>query len=59
MTTHQKRTLMKVFQAKPHLQKEEIYQLAQSLNISEERIKNWFQNKRTARNRKDPLHVGE
>ena len=59
MTTHQKRILMKEFQAKPRLQKEELNQLSQSLNISEPRIKNWFQNMRAAERRKGSLHMGE
>ena len=41
-TTNQKEALLKCFKAKHHLEPEEEHQLAQSLNISEKRIKRWF-----------------
>ena len=56
LTSNQKKTLMKRFQANPHLESEEKCQLAKSVNISEERVAVWFYNKRaTNRSKNDGL----
>ena len=59
MTEYQKKILMKMFHAKPYLKEAENYQLAQSLNISEQRIREWFHNMRTAKSQNRSLHIGE
>ena len=59
MTKHQKQILMKSFLENPYLKKEETYRLTQSLNISERRIKDWFDNQRRAKRRNGSLHMGE
>ena len=59
MTEPQKKILMKMFHAKPYLKKAENYQLGQSLNISERRIKEWFRSIRKAKNRNRSLLIGE
>ena len=46
MTPSQNQILMKKFQEKTFLDKEEKYQLSKSLNISKIRIDNWFSHMR-------------
>ena len=48
-----------ILQEKPNVTKEETYYLAQSLNISELRIKRWFRDKHAANKRKRLWHIGE
>ena len=50
---------MKMFQAKPFLDKEDIHQLTLSLNITERRVRKWFEKKRSEERRKGSLHKGE
>ena len=50
---------METYQAKPYVERKEIYQLAQSLNISEQKIRQWFKNKRYGKWRKGPVHMCE
>ena len=46
MTPSQTRILMDKFQANAYLRKEEIHQLAMSLNTTRKRINNWFSHRR-------------
>ena len=54
-TPDQKQVLMKRFQAKPYLEPGEKYQLAESLNTSDESIVNWFYVTRCKRRQKGLL----
>ena len=49
MTEAQKQILMERFKAKKHLRKEEKFHLAKSLNITVDKVENWF---RTMRRKK-------
>ena len=40
---------MKMFQEKPYLEKEEKYQLAKLLNVSELKIRTWYKHRRRER----------
>ena len=59
MTANQTQTLMKRFEAKPQLEKGEVHQLAETLNLTENRIVVWFNNARYKRRRKGLLAQGE
>ena len=59
MTAKQTQILMKRFEEKPQLKKEEKYQLAKLLNVSEKRITAWFWNMRCKRRRQGLLAEGE
>ena len=59
MTAKQTQILMKRFEEKPQLKKEEKYQLAKLLNVSEKRITVWFWNMRFKRRRQGLLAEGE
>ena len=50
---------MKRFQEKPCLDEQELLQLAESLNISEKRIKAWYSNRRVLRKKAELLAKGE
>ena len=50
---------MKTFLAKPYVERKEIYQLTQTLNISERRVRNWFQKKRWEKRKKESVHMCE
>ena len=49
MNEYQTEILMKRFEEKSRLEKEEKYQLAKLLNVSEERIRVWYRNMRFKR----------
>ena len=55
LTPHQERTLVKRFQANPHLKGGEKHQLATSINISAAKIAQWLYNKRHTRKEKGLL----
>ena len=55
MTPHQTQTLVKKYEDNPFLELEERHQLAQSLNISKERITNWFVRRRYREKRRGLL----
>ena len=59
ITPYQTQMLMKWFQVNPFLENEEKHQLAKSLNISEQRIQDWYRNKRYKRRQKGLLPKGE
>ena len=46
LTKDQEQTLIKIFQAKPYLEREERHQLARLLNITESRISRWYGKRR-------------
>ena len=54
LTSNQTEALMKTFQAKPYLEREEKHQLAKSVNMSERSIAYWFANQR-AKSKNDGL----
>ena len=56
MTENQTRTLMKMFQDNPYLNKEEKRQLAKSLNVSELQIRDWYINRRKKRRHEASLN---
>ena len=55
LTPYQKETLLKSYQAKPYLKREERDQLVNLLNVSSAKIKIWFYHKRTAEREKGLL----
>ena len=57
--TYQTQILMEKFQACPYLQYEEAVQLAKSLNISVDRIRMWFQNRRQKESKEGSMFEGE
>ena len=59
MNIYQTQALMKRFQDKPFLGKEEKHELATSLNISEKRVKEWFMNRRQERRKAGLLPNGK
>ena len=59
MSPYQTQVLLKRYQAKPYLEKEEGCQLAQSLGISQKRIRHWFSMRRYRNKRNAILHRGE
>ena len=60
MTAYQRKTLMKTFQAKPYVGKDEKHLLAKSLNVSKKRIMKWFEKRRYLLRRKGlPVEFGE
>ena len=60
MTAYQKQTLWKTFRAKPDPERDEKHQLAKSLNVSEKRIRQWFENRRYVFRQKGfPVEFGE
>ena len=59
MTPDQTKILLRRYEANPYLELEERHQLAKSLNISEERIKVWFGNRRKKQTRRGKLRDGE
>ena len=60
MTAYQKQTLKKSFLAKPYMEKNERHQLARSLNVSEKRIKRWYDKRRYWNKKKGlPVELGE
>ena len=46
ITPYQTQILVRRYEANRYLEREERHELAQSLNISEERIKDWFRERR-------------
>ena len=59
MTPYQTKILVRRYEADPYLEPEERHQLAQSLNISEERIKEWFSQRRKRQTKSGKLSDGE
>ena len=59
MTKFQKETLLKRLQTKPFLEKQEKYQLARSLNISESTVYYWFTKMRGKARKKQLPRNGE
>ena len=59
LTEYQSQILMERFQANPYLRKEEKCQLAESLNITKEKIKVWFDYRRSKAKTKSLLSKGE
>ena len=59
MTPYQAQTLLRRYETNPYLELGERHQLAQSLNISEERITEWFVQRRSWQRRSGMLHDGE
>ena len=55
VTDSQKKLLMERFQANAYLTKEEIHQLASSLNMRERTVKNWFNNMRRVKQKEGKL----
>ena len=60
LTSYQAQILVRRYEANPYPKREERHQLAQLLNISEERINNWFTQWRLRQRKKSgKLHDGE
>ena len=59
MTPYQTKILVRMYEANPYLEPEEKHQLAQSLNISEGRIKEWFSARRKRQTKSGKLRDGE
>ena len=60
MTPYQTQVLVRRYEANSYLKREESHQLAQSLNISAERIKDWFHERRKRQRKKnEKLRDGE
>ena len=59
MTPYQTQILMKVYEAQCYLVMEERQHLAQSLNISENKISNWFDERRKKQRRMGIFCGGE
>ena len=59
MTPYQAQTLLRRYEAKPYLELGESHQLAQSLNISEVRIRHWFIERRSGQKKRGKLRGGE
>ena len=59
MTPTQTQTLMKIFRGKTYLSKEEVRQLAMSLNVTKKKIENWFCHMRHRRAGEGLLIKGE
>ena len=55
LAQNQKQVLVKRLEGKPYLEPGEKYQLAESLNMSVERISSWFRNSRFRRRKKELL----
>ena len=49
MTPNQTQTLLNIFRTKTYLRKEELRQLAMSLNVTKKTIENWFCHRRYRR----------
>ena len=59
MTPDQTQILVRRYEANPYLEREERHQLAQLLNVSEERIKRWFKDRRRKETKSGKLRDGE
>ena len=59
MTQYQTQTLLRRYEANPYLELEERHQLAQSLNITGERIRLWFVHRRYKQRKSGTLRDGE
>ena len=53
LTQKQKQVLVKQLEVNPYLEPGEIHQLAESLNISAEKVSNWFRGALFRKRRKD------
>ena len=58
LTVYQEQALMESFQAKRYLKKDQRDQLAKALNITESRIKKWYENRRSACRKRGLLAKG-
>ena len=59
MTPDQTQILVRRYEANPYLEREASHQLARLLNISEERIKHWFRDRRNRQRKSGKLRDGE
>ena len=59
LTPYQTQILVRWYEANPYLEWEERHQLAQLLNISEERIKDWFSARRKRQTKSGKFRDGE
>ena len=58
-SAHQKQILMKTFEAKPYLRKEEKYELSNVVNITKERIETWFKKRRQKVKKDGSKYIGK
>ena len=59
MTPYQTQILLWRYETNPYIKKEEKHQLAHLLNISEERIKDWFEERRKRQRKSGIFRDGE
>ena len=59
LTPNQTKVLLEAFQVKPYLKRQEVHQLAKSVNISCKRLMKWFLDRRYNTQNKGFLCEGE